>query len=199
MKYSKAKIYKVYNNVDDEIYIGSTCVSLAKRMARHRASARMNRTKCKLMTKMRTIGIENFFIELIKEYPECENIEQLRKLEGEYIIELKPTLNHRIAGRSQKQHYNDNSEYVKAQNKQYRIDNREAVLEYERMRWIRDKPKRQALNKKNYDTKRDEILKQQAEIVECECGCLSTRNHINRHRKTKKHLKLMSDQTHNNL
>ena len=27
MDYSKAKIYKIYNNIDDEIYVGSTCSS----------------------------------------------------------------------------------------------------------------------------------------------------------------------------
>ena len=194
--YSKAKIYKVLNTVDDDVYIGSTCVGLATRMSKHRAAARMNRSKCKLMTKMNDIGIENFYIELIKEYPECENIEQLRKLEGEYITELQPALNHRVAGRSQKEHYNDNREYIKAHNKQYRIDNRESVLEYERMRWIRDKPKRQAINRNHYYTKRDEILKQQAEMIECECGCLSTRNHLKRHRESKKHIDLMKNKQH---
>ena len=45
------------------------------------------------------IGIDKFFIQLLEEYP-CDNIEQLRKREGEYIQELKPVLNTQIAGRT---------------------------------------------------------------------------------------------------
>ena len=72
---------------------------------------------------MRELGKDNFFIELIEEYPECQNIEQLRKREGHYIRELKASLNQLIAGRSQKEYNKDNAEYISERNKQYRIDN----------------------------------------------------------------------------
>ena len=45
---------------------------------------------------MKEIGVEHFYIELIKEAP-CENIEQLRAIEGQYIRELG-TLNQRVEG-----------------------------------------------------------------------------------------------------
>ena len=35
--YSKGKIYKILNTIDDEIYVGSTCETLSQRMARHRS------------------------------------------------------------------------------------------------------------------------------------------------------------------
>ena len=38
--YSKAKIYNICNDVDDEIYIGSTCQSLSQRMAEHRRTTK---------------------------------------------------------------------------------------------------------------------------------------------------------------
>ena len=59
------------------------------------------------MTKMSNLGIENFYIELIKECPECQNGEQLRELEGYYVKEMQPKLNHNVAGRSQKDNYKD--------------------------------------------------------------------------------------------
>jgi predicted GIY-YIG superfamily endonuclease len=34
--YSKAKIYKIVNNIDNEIYIGATIQPLSERMAKHR-------------------------------------------------------------------------------------------------------------------------------------------------------------------
>ena len=47
---------------------------------------------------MNEIGAENFRIELIKECP-CENIEQLRAIEGKYIREMG-TLNRQVAGQT---------------------------------------------------------------------------------------------------
>ena len=36
--YSKGKIYKILDSIDDEIYVGSTTETLGARMAKHRAS-----------------------------------------------------------------------------------------------------------------------------------------------------------------
>ena len=99
MGYDKAKIYQLVNDITDDVYIGSTCQPLSKRMAEHRNSMKSNRDKnVKLYQKMNEIGAENFRIELIKECP-CENIEQLRAIEGKYIREMG-TLNRQVAGRT---------------------------------------------------------------------------------------------------
>ena len=38
MDYSKGKIYKIYNIIDDDIYIGSTCCPLlSQRLAKHKS------------------------------------------------------------------------------------------------------------------------------------------------------------------
>lgn len=61
------KIYKITNSVDDKIYIGSTRQStLKKRMNGHISEVRKNNPKI-LSQHMRTIGIDNCRIELIKE------------------------------------------------------------------------------------------------------------------------------------
>ena len=36
--YSKGKIYKILNNIDNEIYVGSTIKTLSQRMACHRSN-----------------------------------------------------------------------------------------------------------------------------------------------------------------
>ena len=36
----KPKIYCIRNHIDDQIYLGSTCQSLSKRMAYHRQDAK---------------------------------------------------------------------------------------------------------------------------------------------------------------
>ena len=67
MGYEKAKIYQLVNDITDDIYIGSTCQPLSKRMAEHRLSMKSKRDKhIKLYQKMNDIGVEHFRIELIK-------------------------------------------------------------------------------------------------------------------------------------
>ena len=103
MNYNNAKVYKIYNLIDDDIYVGSTCQSLSKRMAKHRGS--MNTTEKShrpLYSKMLDLGVENVFIELIEECP-CESKDQLRQKEGFFIREMG-TLNKRIENRSKKEY-----------------------------------------------------------------------------------------------
>ena len=112
--YSKAKIYKTYNDIDDEIYIGSTCSSLAKRMTKHRYSAKVDLDKTnRLYKKMNELGKEHFFIVLIDEFHECENKEQLHKKERENIEELNPSLNYFIPTRTRKQWIEEHHEHKK--------------------------------------------------------------------------------------
>jgi group I intron endonuclease len=96
--YKNGKIYCIRNNIDDDLYVGSTTQPLCKRMAKHREATR-NEVKVhrNLYVKMLEHGLEHFYIELIEDCP-CETLEQLRKREGHYIREMA-TLNHQIAGR----------------------------------------------------------------------------------------------------
>ena len=132
-------IYKILNDVDDECYVGSTTQRLSKRMAKHREDmVRKPKSKSKLYAKMRELGQEHFYIELIEDYP-VENIEQLRKREGEYIRQLS-TLNIHIAGRSKQQwdidhrderriylknYYENNKDLLSEKGRQYRDANRD--------------------------------------------------------------------------
>ena len=93
-KYNNSKIYAIRNNIDDDVYIGSTTMPLSKRMVKHRCSANTCPDKMIITTKMNELGIDNFYIELVEELY-CENIEQLRKREGEIIRDMG-TLNTRV-------------------------------------------------------------------------------------------------------
>ena len=74
MKYHEGKIYKILNSDTDDVYVGATCQRLAKRMMNHRTKVKEGK-ETTLYNKMREIGIEHFYIELIENYP-CENSEQ---------------------------------------------------------------------------------------------------------------------------
>jgi group I intron endonuclease len=92
--YSKSKIYKIINDVNDEIYVGSTIRSLCRRMESHRRdhTDEKRRPNSKLFKLMREIGTKQFKIILIENYA-CQNKEELRAREQYYIDLLKPSLN----------------------------------------------------------------------------------------------------------
>ena len=93
------KIYKITNNVDSDIYIGSTTNSLQLRFAVHILTAKYSKSKHRLLyRKMNLLGSENFKIELVDEIT-CHDKQDLKVLEGYYILQLG-TLNHNVAGRT---------------------------------------------------------------------------------------------------
>ena len=117
-------------------------------MAKHRSS--MNATAKKdrrLYQEMRTLGVEQFYIELLEEV-KCENIEQIRKIEGEYIRQMG-TLNALVNGRTKeelvqteeykqrkketdRQYYLNNKERINEQNKKYAEEHKEEIREWKK-------------------------------------------------------------------
>ena len=116
MDYKNGKIYQILNNVNDDIYVGSTCQALSKRFYEHRSRCKTSHNG-KLYPVMREIGRDNCYIELIETYP-CNSKEELNAKEGYYIRE-RATLNMAIAGRKPKQYKEENKEHIKQTNKQY--------------------------------------------------------------------------------
>ena len=77
--YKNGKIYCIRNNIDDDIYVGSTTQPLSKRMAKHREAAKhKDKMHSVFYAKVNEIGIEHFYIELIEDCP-CETLEQFKK------------------------------------------------------------------------------------------------------------------------
>ena len=184
MDYSKAKIYKILNTVDDDIYIGATCQPLSKRMAKHR-DCRNGKCKkhYKLYQKMNNLGYDNFYIELIKETP-CDNAEQLRAIEGEYIRQ-RGTLNTRIEGRTKQQYTIDNKEKKAEYDKEYR----EANKEYRKQQ----KAEYHEQNKEYYNQRsRENYQKIREQKETCEvCGISYIPWHRKKHLATKRHQQAM--------
>lgn len=88
------RIYKISNNHDEKVYIGSTRLILRKRMECHRSEAKKGNNK-KLSSHMRENGINNFKIELIKEMTvsskkEARKEEQIEieKIEKENLLNI---------------------------------------------------------------------------------------------------------------
>ena len=154
--YNKAKIYIIRNTVDDDTYVGSTVARLSKRMSKHREDMRQETRKSRLYEKMRELGSDKFCIELLEECP-VDNIEQLRKKEGEYIRQ-QGTLNMSIAGRSKKEWIEEN------------IDERKEFL----TNYYRNNPEKFKQYQENNKQK-----------VACLCGSTVSKHHWKEHLGTK--------------
>ena len=180
MNYQNGKIYQILNNIDDDVYVGSTCQTLSQRMTYHRSDAKRG-VVSKVYQKMREVGIEHFYIELIEVSP-CNSIEELLKREGHFIRELG-TLNNKVAGRSKKEYYietiDKRQQYLEIhkvqiaeKKKEYREVHNEHISEY---------------NKEYHEANKVHIQERRKATYMCECGSTYRRVNKTRHELTKKH------------
>jgi len=63
--YQNGKIYKIVNDVNDMIYVGSTTTTLSRRLSCHK----VNKGTSRFYTELRAIGKEHFRIILIELFP----------------------------------------------------------------------------------------------------------------------------------
>ena len=184
-KYSHGKIYAVRNAIDDDVYVGSTCSSLSQRMVKHR-SASAKCVKMRLYDKMQELGAEKFYIELVEDCP-CENVEQLRRREGELIRQMG-TLNKRIDGRTKAEYSQDNRE----KKLQYMADNREYLLQKRREYNELHREEIRAKDKARYEAADKQEIYQKAKEwkctkIECSCGGKYTLAHKAEHEQSRRH------------
>ena len=81
-KFLNGKIYKITNDYNDHVYVGSTCDALSKNFSKHKSDSQYRKNP--LYNLINEIGFERFRIELICNYP-CEDKYQLRQKTSEYI------------------------------------------------------------------------------------------------------------------
>ena len=113
--YSQAKIYKVSNDFNSDIWIGRTCDTLIKKFSVHKADAIRNlRKDCVLHNLIREHGFDRFRIQLIEDFP-CEDLYQLRQRQGHYIRELKAINKYA----DDKDYYEKNKEHINERYKEY--------------------------------------------------------------------------------
>ena len=87
MKYLNGKIYKLIDNTNGNIYIGSTCLSLKERLQDHKYNYnRYNKKdgKSKGTSSYDIIKNNDYKIELLENFP-CKSKQELLRKEREYI------------------------------------------------------------------------------------------------------------------
>ena len=196
-KYENGKIYKIWNELTDDIYVGSTCNLLCKRMARHRSNSLDDKLKQRKLYKlMNEVGVDIFHIELIELFP-CTCMDELRKREGYYIRKFG-NLNLKIEGRTSheynEEYYEQHIDTINQYQNEYRIINKNKTKEYYNDNTDKLKQYRDDYNTTNKDNLRLQCRAYYANNkerlnskVQCPCGGSYAVCHKAVHAKTLKH------------
>jgi len=103
LDYKNGKIYKIISDETDDVYYGSTCDLLSKRLSGHRGSYKSylkgNGAKS---TSFDIVKFESSKIVLVEKFP-CDDKTELFKRERHYI-ELNECVNKFIPGRTSKEY-----------------------------------------------------------------------------------------------
>ena len=165
-KYHTSKIYKITSPHCNKFYIGSTTMTLKRRLSNHKAKYNIYIKKGigSCMASFEIVKFDDCIIELIKDV-KCENRQELLRIEGEYIKEYHDKiLNKNVAGRTIKEYYKEyretNKDIFKEYYKEYRETNKDIIKEH-----------REANNEK----------------IICLCGGKYVLYNKSAHNKTKKH------------
>ncbi len=179
----KGKIYRLSNG--DKHYYGSTTKDLKERLSQHLYSFHDGRA---ITSGVLFDSVEyKISIDLMEEI-EYENKEDLLWLER-WWIENNECVNKQIPireeGEALKEWYKKPESKIicRERDERFRENNREKLRLQQKE--LRDKQKKD--NTSNYE----KTKQKRKEIIICECSCKTTKGTLNRHRKSKKHIKLM--------
>jgi len=166
--YNNGKIYKIINSENKVIYIGSTTEKLCKRFSTHKHRGNGNK------------------IILLENCP-CNCREELIKKEQEFIEKYDNLLNQLRAYISEE----DYKESMKEYKKKYCEENKDKKSEKDKVYYEENKDNKLEKAKIYRGEHKVEISEKAKIKLVCECGCEIRKYDMNRHKKTKKHIKLM--------
>lgn len=178
VKYKNGRIYKLVNNIDDKIYVGSTTQSLCRRKVEHKSRSKNKiKSNYKVYKHLNKIGWENVDIVLIEKYP-CNDKEVMHKRERYWIELLGASLNTSIPTRKIKEWVEKNKDKLKNYKKEYRKQNKEKIRKQQ----------------KEYQKKNKQQISSNRKIkITCKCGSIFSVYNKCRHLRSKKHKKFIEN------
>jgi len=168
--YQLGKMYKIVDNTNENVYVGSTCEpTLARRLAKHKSNYNVYLSgKGTYTTSYIVLENGDYDIVLIENYP-CNNKDELFARERYHIERIK-CVNKLMPIRTKQEHceykknyYETNKEYLALNRKIYELDNKEKIKTRKSTEYI------------------------------CECGKSISANNKARHEKTKFHLNYVNN------
>ena len=196
--YSNGKIYRIICNNTGNMYIGSTCCALSRRLAQHKSDYNKGKNE---VASFDIIKEGNYQIVLIENVP-CNNKEELLRRER-YYIENMNCVNKVVPLRTDKEYYEDNKREILEKNKQYRKTNKDIISEKSKQYREANKDHLQEWHKHYYEDNKEKIIEKVKEYYEvnkqkiserkmkpfqCQCGSIVRIGDKGQHFKTKKHI-----------
>jgi len=171
VNYQNSKIYKIIDNTNNNIYIGSTTLQLNQRLGEHKRRYTYylsnNENKKYNCSCYEILKNNNYKIVLIEEL-NCKDKNELRYKERYYINSL------------------DCINKIKNP-----IRSIEEKKEYEK-KWVKNNPEKlKEIQKTYYEKVKNKLCEKRKEKIICECGCEVTKVNISIHRKSNRHKLLM--------
>ena len=190
--YANGRIYKIEpicEHDENEVYYGSTCQLLCKRMDKHRSDYKCwlngKRDKFSSFDLFEKYGVENCKIYLVELYP-CETKEELLSREG-YYIKNNMCVNKYVAG-------NQLAVGIKEYHQIYRDQHKDKNIEYCKI--YRENNKQKLKDKRTiYAAKNIDKIKEYSQTKNvCSCGGKYTNHDRPKHYRTKIHIKWQNEQ-----
>jgi hypothetical protein len=159
--YSNGLIYKIVCNNPEitDCYVGST-TNFKQRKTEHKSDCNNEKRKnynYRIYQTIRANGGWQNWSMLEVEKYSCNDKRELHSRERYWLEQLKANLNCRIPTRTEIE---------------YRKNNKHILKEY---------------FKDYYQENKDKIKEQQSQLIECQCGSVSRKSDIAKHKKSKKH------------
>ena len=150
VNYNNGKIYKIVDNTNNNIYVGSTTKKyLSDRLSSHNSDyRRFKKINKGYITSFEILKNNNFDIILL-ELVNCNSKDELKSRERFYI-ETLDCVNKNIPGRTNKEYKETNKEKITEYNKEYRETNKEKIKEYRETNKEKIKENRET-NKEKYE------------------------------------------------
>ena len=200
-KYDSGKIYKLIDTRDHSLlYIGSTCMSLCKRLWYHVSASIKKPAPIHIYINNEIQNWDLVTIELVENFP-CNSKNELLQREQQYINELKPTHNTIkafLSIREKKEYdkeYKQQDEYKikkKEWDKEYRESNKEQLSQKYKDRYIENCDAVKTRVQKYYNDNKNIISEKLKVKVHCDvCNCDVRKAGFKRHEKSKVHISFL--------
>jgi hypothetical protein len=193
VNYNQGKIYKIVCNETGNQYIGSTVEpTLARRLTGHKRNynAYLN-GKHNYVSSFEILKSNSYDIILIENFP-CETKDELHARER-FHIESNKCVNMVIPTRTHKEYLQDKKEIIAIQSKSYQLINKDKIAEQRKEFYQNNKEVLAKQHKNWYEANKDIILEKNKEKIVCECGLMTNKHHLARHKKSQKHLNLIEN------
>jgi len=193
--YKNGKLYIITSkNIPNAGYIGSTELTLERRLIVHESECRTTTKNC---ASFPFILAGDYRIDLIEDFP-CNSKKELHRREGQVMLEMIEAykqnldnslrvMNHRIPGRTRKEHYEQNKESILSVQKKAYDDDKEKYRARKRAEYAKNPEKCRARTAKNMEDpafrERKKELASRPHTCEI-CGFVGTFNKRKRHQAT---------------